>query len=58
MSNYPVRESVIRCAYLDLLGIVEAQERGAPMDQYVDLDAIKLTLEELKIWFPEELVEV
>lgn len=45
------KESAIRCAYLDLVGVLEAFEKGDPL--LIDRDAIALTISELSEAFPE-----
>lgn len=48
--------SAIRCAYLDLIGVLEAFKQGDPF--VIDIDSIRLTVEELEESFPDEISEV
>ena len=47
------KASAVRCAYLDLMGVLEAFDNGDPWQ--IDLRAVSLTLDELWKAFPKEL---
>ena len=53
MTKQDTKTQAVRCAYLDLLGVLEAFDNGDPW--LIDLRAVALTLDELWKAFPEEL---
>lgn len=46
------QELAIRCAYTDLMGIVQCLVNGKGTIDGIDTDAIQMTLQDLEITFP------
>ena len=56
MTKQDAKNQAIRCAYLDLMGVLEAFDNSDPW--LIDLRAVALTLDELWKAFPEELADL